>query len=370
MRKIITSAIFTALVSVLSLSAQNTAPELVDLGLSVKWAACNLGADAAEEPGGYYQWAGTENVLDPSNYLNWRHCPYHVGRNNNPLIWKKYTISKKHVLAPEDDAAHVILGGKWRMPTDAEWEELRTNCAWVWNNLNGVNGYLIISKVPGYTDKTLFLPAAGCRIYDNLSNVGIEGHYWSSSLDINDETCAYGLSFHKDYFYGCRLRFYGMSVRPVYGEPAVTEETKTTNDTAEIEATVEAIIGTWCLSTDVGVPSRVFIFDANGFVQIYKETSNINLFHESPGVEIPGMTNLYYCPRENKTMSYRIEDGKVCIGNWKLTMTKKGLLKFSNSGTSLRKFEDTVFPDILPKASHPQPYWEPKDEHAYSFGSF
>ena len=51
----------------------------VDLGLSVKWAACNVGASKPTEYGGYYQWAGTTDVSDTGIYLDWSNCPYHTG---------------------------------------------------------------------------------------------------------------------------------------------------------------------------------------------------------------------------------------------------------------------------------------------------
>ena len=64
------------------------------------------------------------------------------------------------MLEPEDDAAHVKWGGSWRMPTKAEWDELRENCTWTWMTVNGVNGFRISGSKPGYTDRYIFLPAA------------------------------------------------------------------------------------------------------------------------------------------------------------------------------------------------------------------
>ncbi|MDD5952025.1 MAG: Ig-like domain-containing protein [Bacteroidales bacterium] len=199
-------------------------PSLVDLGLSVKWASCNLGASKPTECGGYYQWAGTKDVSDTSIYLDHGNCPYYTG-SDNVSGWTKYntqsaygTVDNKTVLEAKDDAAAVTLGGKWRIPTDEEWTELinTDNCSWTWKTIDGVNGYKVQSKKPGYTDNWIFLPAAGNRCYEYLITVGSHGGYWSSSLHTDYTRCAYGMSFdpiHVGRSYN--NRYYGQSVRPV-----------------------------------------------------------------------------------------------------------------------------------------------------------
>ena len=196
---------------------------LVDLGLSVKWASCNLGASKPSEYGGYYQWAGTEDVSDTDIYLYWRNCPYHTGYDEYSG-WTKYntkssygTVDNKTVLEAKDDAATVALGGNWRMPTNAEWSELSNteNCSWTWTTIDGVNGYKVQSKKSGYTDNWIFLPAAGCRYFYDLSYVGSCGYYWSSSLSTYypHDACSmyiYAGGFLRDY-----SRYYAQSVRPV-----------------------------------------------------------------------------------------------------------------------------------------------------------
>ena len=199
-------------------------PSLVDLGLSVKWASCNLGASKPTEYGGYYQWADTKNVSDTSIYLDWNNYPYHTGSDENSG-WTKYntkssfgTVDNKTVLEPMDDAAAVALGGKWRMPTNAEWSELRStsNCSWTWTTIYGVNGYKVQSKKSGYTNNWIFLPAAGYRVYNNQSLVGYYGNYWSSSLSTDDPSRACGLDFSsRNFGWGDYARYYGFSIRPV-----------------------------------------------------------------------------------------------------------------------------------------------------------
>ena len=199
-------------------------PTLVDLGLSVKWASFNLGASKPTEYGGYYQWAGTEDVSDTSIWLFWDNCPYHTG-SDRYLGWTKYntdssigTVDNKTVLESMDDAASVALGGKWRIPTDEELTELRNtdNCSWTWTTIDGVNGYKIQSKKSGYTDNWIFLPAAGARNDYGLFAVGSGGCCWSSSINTDNESEAYSISFGFFNVYGGPTeRYSAISIRPV-----------------------------------------------------------------------------------------------------------------------------------------------------------
>ena len=198
--------------------------EYVDLGLSVKWATCNLGASKPTENGGYYQWAGTKDVSDTGIYLDWSNCPYHTG-SDNLSGWTKYntesslgTVDNKTVLEAMDDAASVVLGGKWRMPTYEEWSELcnTDNCSWTWTSIDGVNGYKVQSKKSGYTDKWIFLPAAGYRSYNEHRLVGSNGFYWFSSLSTDFPAYAHYMSFGSGHFRSYDgYRYDGQSVRPV-----------------------------------------------------------------------------------------------------------------------------------------------------------
>ena len=190
----------------------------VDLGLSVCWASCNLGAGKPEEYGDYYAWGETE----PKESYSW--STYKFGTSSSGPFSKYNTnssygsIDNKTVLEPEDDVAHVKLGGKWQMPTEAEWNELRntSNCSWTWTTINGVNGYKVQSKKSGYTDNWIFLPAAGYLVDTDLNVSGSGGFYWSSSLSTGGPSGAWGVRFysvevHRNY----SLRYHGYSVRPV-----------------------------------------------------------------------------------------------------------------------------------------------------------
>ena len=189
--------------------------EAVDLGLSVKWASCNVGANTPEEYGDYFAWGETETRSDyqwfgykfGTNY-SWPFTKY----NTDSLYG---TVDNKTVLDPEDDVAHVKLGGKWRMPTEAEWTELRENCTWTWtDNYNGTGeAGRVVNASNGIS---IFLPAAGKRQDAQLHNERSFGYYWSSSLIIDRPRNAYYIYFDSDnVLRGRGDRCLGFSIRPV-----------------------------------------------------------------------------------------------------------------------------------------------------------
>lgn len=101
-------------------------------------------------------------------------------------------VDNKTELELADDAAYVNWGKNWRMPTKAQFDELRAECTWQWNG----SGYLVTSKKNG---ATLILPAAGYRDGSSLYNSGIFGYYWSRSLYPGGSNDAYYLDFGSDY---------------------------------------------------------------------------------------------------------------------------------------------------------------------------
>ena len=116
--------------------------EYVDLGLSVKWATCNVGATTPEGYGDYFAWGETQ----PKTTYNWSTYKY---CNGSYYTLTKYcvdysygTVDNKTTLELTDDAARVNWGGKWRMPTKAEYNELKnsSNCTWTWTQKSGVRG--------------------------------------------------------------------------------------------------------------------------------------------------------------------------------------------------------------------------------------
>ena len=184
-------------------------PEYVDLGLpsGVKWATFNVGATQPEEYGDYFAWGETE----PKE------------------LYDESTYSEK-----EEDAATANWGSEWRMPTQAEQDELRTECSWTWMTKNDVNGY----KVVGPNGNSIFLPAAGYCSGSSLYNVGHKGFYWASSLYTGNTSYAYYLSFtYNDVSRYSNDRCYGQSVRPVYdarGEETINEPYFSVSETQKV----------------------------------------------------------------------------------------------------------------------------------------
>lgn len=187
----------------------------VDLGLSVKWATCNVGANSSEEYGGYYAWGEIEEKNDYSiETYKWA---------NGSYFYTKYCtdssrgiVDGKTTLGLEDDVAHTKWGGEWRIPTYQEMYELFEKCTWTWTSLNGVNGCI----VTGPSGNSIFLPAAGYR--DGWYTVG-EGGYLNyrcneteedgGVLDLNYKY--YSEEGEGNLYDDCSDRSFGCPVRPV-----------------------------------------------------------------------------------------------------------------------------------------------------------
>ncbi len=165
----------------------------VDLGLSVKWATCNVGATSPEEYGDYFAWGETS----PKE-------KYTV--DNSLTCGKQMSDISGNA---QYDAATANWGGDWRMPTDYELNELITKCTWEWINTNDFKGYSVI----GPNGNSIFLPAAGCREGSSLNLAGSYCNYWSSSPNVDDDIFAYGLGGSQSMYIG--FRYCGQSVRPV-----------------------------------------------------------------------------------------------------------------------------------------------------------
>ena len=176
--------------------------EWVDLGLSVKWATCNVGATKPEEHGDYFAWGEVE----PKEDYAWNTYKHSEG---SKLI--KYTGSDKTVLGLEDDAAAVNWGGAWRIPTIAELDELKNNCTWNWTTQNGVNGYRVI----GPNGNSIFLPITGFMYGKDLTD-DEWGFYWSNAYGngaMSNASSMFFISNIIEWNHGARR--YGQPVRPV-----------------------------------------------------------------------------------------------------------------------------------------------------------
>ena len=152
--------------------------EFVDLGLpsGLLWATCNVGATSPEQAGLYFAWGETvgfsaDQVEDGERSFS--SSEYSSGP----------AASISTDLTLEQDAAHIYMGGKWRMPTKAEFEELFSNTTQTWTldyNGTGVVGHIFVSKVNG---NSVFFPAAGYRCNSPLYKSDLYGRYWTASWD-------------------------------------------------------------------------------------------------------------------------------------------------------------------------------------------
>ena len=183
----------------------NAADEMaVDMGLSVKWASCDLGAVSANDEGWWFNFAS----LQPRQI---------VGMNYYDEDYLLPAELPEDISGTEFDAATYYLGGKWRMPSDEEFTELREKCTWTWVEQNGINGYI----VKGPNDNTIFMPIGGYMNGTSLTNADLRGYYWSSSIDLIrnrfDRTCIVSFDsskVSKVYSY----RRFGLPIRPVYDD--------------------------------------------------------------------------------------------------------------------------------------------------------
>ncbi len=254
---------------------QHNGHEYVDMGLTTEdgktiyWATCNVGAKSPEECGTYFAWGDINGFgQKTATEINFRHINsdggYYYGALNE--LWGKYRwveegyvswqgLNKytfpdgrsssdpeqsglwykdnifvgdnKRVLDLEDDAVNFKWGGEWRMPTENEFEQLLTECKWVWKHKHGVPGYMVKSKK---TKGEIFLPVTFITKSSDYRNVvpmpGIpqseeepyeRSYYWTSTLSWEENSKAVTVFFD---FYSRKImidyRFVLMPVRGVY----------------------------------------------------------------------------------------------------------------------------------------------------------
>ena len=177
----------------------------VDLGLpsGLKWATCNVEASTPEQYGEYYAWGETKYResydSDIPTYLKTL-----TELRNGGIIDESDRLTLSH------DAARANWGGTWRMPTKAEWEELKDKCTWTCTVRDSIQGYV----VTGPNGRSIFLPSAGYRDGTSFSWKGMSGMYWSSIA--NNDLGAYEIYFTPNFLsVDWAYCFKGGSVRPV-----------------------------------------------------------------------------------------------------------------------------------------------------------
>ena len=206
--------------------------ECVDLGLSVMWAACNMGAASPEDCGSYYGWGMTEPYGPTVSYEAYFRSiggtgtqEEDCGTEKDPL--KEYVYNGAYsnlatsagtpdcIGATRCDAARQNWKGEWRLPTWKEFEELKNKCNWTWiADNNGVSGYRITSRTTG---SSIFLPAAGYINSSGFQDKNNTGYYSSSTrFDTQKYRCTSPM-FISNYVQidNGTYRYWGQPIRPV-----------------------------------------------------------------------------------------------------------------------------------------------------------
>lgn len=172
--------------------------DYVDLGLpsGTKWAICNMGASAFYDRGDHYAWG----ELETKSYY---------GEDNSRTYGLKLGDFSGYVTY---DAARANWGGKWRVPTKEEFDELVNGCTWVWSPQQGVGGYI----VTGPNGNSIFMPDTGCN--GSIDEETPVGYYWSSTPDdwYHANCLILGTGVHIMEF----GRYNGCSIRPVFDDEA------------------------------------------------------------------------------------------------------------------------------------------------------
>lgn len=224
--------------------------EWVDLGLSVKWATCNMGADNPNIYGHYYAW-GETNLKVNYELSNCFDC-----LDEEKGIWGTYKEGGKTRITPSSghDAARENWGGAWRMPTAAEFDELCEKCKWEWRE-----GWATLNRKPGYyitgpNGNSIFLPAAGWRMRTGTFGTWVSGSYWSSTL--HPATSGGGVTLNFDssrHYTSIERRWRGLSIRPVIDSNSTTSTTATSTPVQATKKANKIVNGHECVDLGLSI---------------------------------------------------------------------------------------------------------------------
>ena len=195
----------------------------VDLGLSVKWATCNVGSTLASDDGLLFQFGRVDGYIYGDKNNQFKTHSQNKQDTGNEFI-PKTTSGKVYkagdILELEDDAAHANMGGAWRMPTNDQLEELLNNTTYDVVTVNGVQGMLFTSTKPGYEGKQLFIPFMQGYWYNgSFTAAGSYADVWSSQVHPSSVYSAYSLCCNSSgdaYISSNYSRSYACSVRGVF----------------------------------------------------------------------------------------------------------------------------------------------------------
>ena len=274
--------------------------EWVDLGLpsGLKWAAWNVGATKPEEYGLYFAWGETQGYTGITDNKKFSWSDYKWCNGSNTTLTKynnnsSYgTVDNLSSLTASDDAASAAQS-TCRIPTKAEFEELAANTTSAWtNNYNGrdVKGMIFTSKVEGYTDKSIFVPASGGCSDGSLGNTSSNGYCWSSSLLEGISRVSWSLYFNSASMgVGGYDRCYGRSVRAVQ-DANVTDifdptdyptKEEVNNKISELETQTESFVTTNDLS---GYATKEELSNTTETTPIINHGTNDSVYALTPNV--------------------------------------------------------------------------------------
>lgn len=162
--------------------------DYVDMGEAGIWATCNVEASKPEEAGLYFAWGEVEGYTQSDDIKNFTWDDYKFeGTNSNNTQSKYNQTDGLTTLELEDDAAHISMGGSWRMPTIEELQALCNACDTEWtDNYQGTGAKGRIFTLKTDNSKKLFFPACGF-ISDGSAQGSSSGAYWSGSLAIPED---------------------------------------------------------------------------------------------------------------------------------------------------------------------------------------
>ena len=170
----------------------------VDLGLSVKWATCNVGSVLASDEGKLFQFGRVDGYRYNDSNNQFRTNAQNKQDTGNEYIPKTAsgkTYNVGETLQPADDAANVNMGGAWRKPTNDQLEELLNNTTYDVVTVNGVQGMLFTSTKPGYEGKHIFIPFMQGYWYNGRFIAPWSNAYvWSSQVRPSNVSSACRLS--------------------------------------------------------------------------------------------------------------------------------------------------------------------------------
>ena len=197
--------------------------EYVDLGLpsGTMWATCNVGGNKPEDPGLLFQFGHIDGYAYNDNNNQFRTNYQNKQDTGNERISKTTTgklYDKNDILDLDDDAVHVNMGGKWKMPTNEQLEELSYNTTHEVKTINNKPGMLFTSTKPGYEGKQVFIPFAGYWYNGSFYKKGSYTYVWSSQVHPSYVNIAYRLfcDSSANTNIGDGIRSYAFSVRGVF----------------------------------------------------------------------------------------------------------------------------------------------------------